>query len=72
MKRFLYIAISSLLLLAPSLDAAIITVGYIQTDDTTNYMKDVSSGRLYSRLDATFGRTYEQITTVDILSGGNW
>jgi hypothetical protein len=71
-KRFTSLFLAASILMTTSTNAAVITVGNIITVDTTNYMENINTGRLYSRLDATIGRTYEQLTTVDILSGGNW
>jgi hypothetical protein len=72
MKYVIFVAFSVLLTIATSVNAAIVRVGNIQSDDTTNFMTDTTSGRMYSRLDATLGRTFSQITTEDLITGGSW
>jgi hypothetical protein len=39
--------------LAPAVSANLVTVGNIQTNDTINFMTDITTGRMYSRLGAT-------------------
>jgi len=44
-------AVSILALGAMPANSAIITHGYLTTDDTTNYITDTNSGRMYTRFD---------------------
>jgi hypothetical protein len=72
MKYVMYVAFAALLTVAPSANAALVTVGNIQTDDTTNFMTDTTTGRMYNRLDATLGRTYSQLISDITTVGGIW
>lgn len=72
MNNFICLVLVGLIMVAPSVSAGLITVGNIQTDDATNFMTDLTTGRIYSRLDATLGRTYNQLTEIDTISGGVW
>jgi hypothetical protein len=71
MKNITYVAFAALLTLTPAVNANLVTVGNIQTIDTTNFMTDTTTGRLYNRLDATLDRTFSQLTS-DTMAGGSW
>jgi hypothetical protein len=68
----MYVVVAALLTIAPSVNAGLITVGNLQSDDATNFITDTTTGRMYSRLDATLGRTFSQLTSIDIMAGGSW
>lgn len=72
MRYVMYVVVAALLTIAPSVNAGLITVGNLQSDDATNFITDTTTGRMYSRLDATLGRTFSQLTSIDIMAGGSW
>jgi hypothetical protein len=66
MKYVMYVAFAALLTVAPSANAALVTVGNIQTDDTTNFMTDTTTGRMYNRLEFGMGGVWLPVWKVMI------
>lgn len=56
------------LVLSTSVNAATVTHGYLVSDDTTDYITDTSTGRMYKRLDA-YDFTYAE-TIASVSEGG--
>jgi len=63
-------AVGVLALGSMPVNSAVITHGYLTTDDTTNYITDTNTGRQYTRFDA-FDMTLAE-TRESLLSGGSF
>jgi hypothetical protein len=73
MKNITYVAFAALLTMAPSVNADLITVGNIQTNDNdgTSIMTDTITGTMYSRLDETLKLTFSELTE-ELKADGKW
>lgn len=68
MKTLKLASVATALVLSMSANAAVITYGYLVTDDTTDFITDATTGREYKRFDA-FDLTYAQ-TAAAVGAGG--
>jgi len=68
MKYWKLVILTTALALSTGVNAAIITHGHLTTDDTTDYITDTSTGRMYMRFD-TFNLSVAD-TSMATIAGG--